>query len=125
MRFQNLYLWLVFLASLDIILTRFILFFSGVELNPIAIWVMEKGGIVGLSIFKFSAVVFVILVCEFIARVRPRTARRLAIICVVISMVPVVWSSILMVSMLMADELPPIESVEEASVCMPLQVEQI
>jgi len=109
-RFPNLYLWLVFFASLDIIMTRLILFFSGRELNPIADLVIKSFGVPGMSVFKFGIVTFVILVCEFVARVRPKTAHMLAAFAVIVTAFPVVWSSVLVVKMSTAEELPPIET---------------
>ena len=108
--FPNLYLWLVFVASIDIILTRLVLFFSGTEINPIAALVIKWFGIPGMSAFKFSVVAFVVIVCEFVGRVRWRTARNLAVFAVAISAFPVVWSSVLIMTMIINDDIPPIET---------------
>ncbi|MDG1838064.1 MAG: DUF5658 family protein, partial [Phycisphaerales bacterium] len=108
--FPNLYLWLVFVASIDIILTRLVLFFSGTEMNPIAALVIKWFGIPGMSVFKFSVVAFVVIVCEFIGRVRWSTARNLAIFAVAASAFPVVWSCVLIMSMIINDDIPPIET---------------
>ena len=107
--FPNLYLWLVFLASLDIILTRVILFFSGVEMNPIAQMVIEAFGVPGMAIFKFAVVSFVIIVCEIVGRTRRTTAQKLAVFAVVITGFPVVWSSVLVGSIIVTGEVPPLE----------------
>ena len=108
--FPNLYLWLVFFASLDIVLTRFILFFSGTEINPIADLVIKSFGVPGMSIFKFSVVTFVILVCEIVGRTRRVTAHKLAVFAVIITGFPVVWSTTLLASIIVrGGELPPIE----------------
>lgn len=108
--FPNLYLWLVFFASLDIIMTRLILFFRGTEINPIANVVIEAFGVPGMSFFKFGIVVFVICVCEFVCRIRPRTAKLLAVFSVVVTAFPVAWSMVLVLSLTMADKLPPVET---------------
>ena len=107
--FPNLYLWLVFFASLDIVLTRVILFFSGVEINPVASMVIETFGVPGMSVFKFAVVSFVIIVCEIVGRTRVVTAKRLAVFAVVITGFPVVWSSVLVGSIIVDGELPPLE----------------
>jgi hypothetical protein len=107
--FPNLYLWLVFFASLDIILTRVILFFSGVEMNPIAQMVIEKFGVPGMAVFKFAVVSFVIIVCEVVGRTRRPTAQKLAVFAVLITGFPVVWSSVLVGSIIATGELPLLE----------------
>jgi hypothetical protein len=107
--FPNLYLWLVFFASLDIILTRVILFFSGVEMNPIAQMVIEKFGVPGMAVFKFAVVSFVIIVCEIVGRTRRMTAQKLAVFAVLITAFPVVWSCVLVGSIIATGELPPLE----------------
>ncbi len=107
--FPNLYLWLVFLASLDIIMTRVILFFSGVEMNPIAQMVIDAYGVPGMAVFKFSVVSFVIIVCEIVGRTRRTTAQKLAVFAVLITGFPVVWSGVLVGSIIASGELPPLE----------------
>jgi len=96
-RYPTLYLWLVFLSSLDVILTRVILFFGGIEVNPIADRVIEEFGVPGMSLFKFSIVAFVIVICEFVASRRPKVGRNLALAAVLITCVPVLWSSSLLI----------------------------
>jgi len=108
--YPNLYLWLVFFGSLDIMLTRLILFFSGVEVNPIADWILKSWGIPGISAFKFGVIVFVILVCEFVGRLRARTGKALAIFAVSVTGLPVAWSLSLLTGLLVKGELPPIET---------------
>ena len=95
-QYPNLYLWLVFLSSLDVILTRVILFFGGMEVNPIAGQVIESFGVPGMSLFKFSIVAFVIVICEFVGHSRRVTGRNLALAAVLITCVPVLWSSVLL-----------------------------
>jgi hypothetical protein len=108
--FPNLYLWLVFVASIDIVLTRLILFFSGSEINPVAAMVISTFGVPGMSIFKYSLVAFVIVVCEIVGRIRWKQARALAIFAVAISSFPVVWSSVLICGLIISGETPPIET---------------
>jgi len=99
--FPNLYLWLVFLSALDVVLTRIILYFGGIEVNPVADWVINIGGQMGMSLFKFFIVAFVILVCEYAATLDVKTARRLAIAGCCITALPVLWSSGLVLDMIM------------------------
>ena len=109
-RFPNLYLWLVFLSALDVALTRVILYFGGIEVNPLAQWVIDQGGQMGMCLFKFAIVVFVILVCEYTARLNFGSARRLALAGCIISAFPVVWSCGLIVEMIVTFQ-PGTESI--------------
>tara|TARA_B100000405_G_C16373687_1_gene296537 strand:- start:38 stop:478 length:441 start_codon:yes stop_codon:yes gene_type:complete len=97
----NLYFYLIFVSALDVLFTRVILFFGGTEVNPIADFIIVHWGRLGMSIFKFIIVGFVIIACEFIARRKPRTSRRLAIASIVISSVPVVWSCLIISSLIL------------------------
>ncbi|MCP4758134.1 MAG: hypothetical protein GY894_11390 [Planctomycetes bacterium] len=108
--FPSLYLWLVFFGSLDIMLTRLILFFSGVELNPIAQMILESWGVPGISVFKFSVIAFVIIVCEIVGRAQIKTAKGLALFAVIVTAFPVIWSSVLLISVMLSGELPPTEN---------------
>ena len=92
MRYQNTYVWLLLAASLDIMLTGIVLFLGGTEVNWLADRVLEKYHFPGMIAFKFGLVVFVILMCEFIGRMRDQTGRRLAFWAVVINFFPVVWT---------------------------------
>jgi hypothetical protein len=100
-RHPNLYLWLIFVSALDVILTRVILFFGGTEVNPVADFILQHWGRLGMSIFKFTIVGFVIIACEFIARRKPATSRRLAIASIIISMMPVLWSCLIITSLIL------------------------
>ncbi len=88
--FPDQYAWLVFVSAMDLMLTWLILQLGGREVNPVADWILAAAGHGGLVVFKFAVVVFVILVCEFIARRQWRTARELAWVAVIISALPVV-----------------------------------
>lgn len=92
MRYQNTYVWLLLAASLDIILTWTVLFLGGSEVNWLADRVLDKYHFPGMIVFKLGLVVFVILMCEFIGRMRDKTGRRLAFWAVVINFFPVVWT---------------------------------
>ena len=105
-RHPNLYLWLIFVSALDVILTRVVLFFGGTEINPVADYVLLNWGRLGISLFKFIIVGFVIIVCEYIALRSHVISKRLAIVSIMISLVPVIWSCII-ISMLIID--PPVQ----------------
>ncbi len=92
-RYPSLYLWLVFLSSLDVILTRVILFFGGIEVNPIADVIIQQFGVPGMTMFKFTIVIFVILIAEYVGSIRARLGKSLMLAAVLINCVPVCWSS--------------------------------
>ena len=89
MRFPSAYLWLVFLSSLDIMLTWVILSLKGQELNPIANAVIQHSGLTGMIIFKYSLTIFVIIMCEIIGRKKNRTAKMLITFGVVLTCIPI------------------------------------
>ena len=97
MVFQELYIWLVFVSSLDIMLTWVILRNGGEEVNPVAKLVIDAWGLNGAILFKFALVTFVIVSCEVVSRVRPRTAHGLIWFGVLISAFPPVWSIYLLI----------------------------
>ncbi len=92
MRYQSAYLWFVFVSSLDIMLTWAILQRDGTEVNPLAARVIEMWGLPGAIGFKFSLMLFVILVCEWVGRLRDPLARKLVVTATVVSAMPVIWS---------------------------------
>ena len=96
MRYQEQYVWLIFVSSLDIMLTWQILRSGGEEVNPVANAVIETWGLGGAVAFKFALMLFVIIACEVVGRVREKTARRLVYFAIAISAFPPVWSIVLM-----------------------------
>ncbi len=92
MRFQEHDVWLIFVSSLDIMLTWVILRNGGEEVNPVARLVIDAWGLNGAIAFKFALMLFVIVSCEVIARVRPVTARLLIWFGVLVSAFPPIWS---------------------------------
>ncbi len=96
MRFQNSYVWLVFVSSLDIMLTWRILDRGGTEVNPVAALVIDAWGMHGAIAFKFAVMTGVIVMCEALARMRLSAGRFLATAAVAISATPVAWSLFLL-----------------------------
>ena len=92
MRYQEQYVWLIFVSSLDIMLTWQILRSGGEEVNPVARLVIDAWGLGGAVAFKFALMLFVIISCEVIGREKDRLARRLIYFAIVISAFPPVWS---------------------------------
>lgn len=94
--YPNEYVWFVFFSSLDVMLTWAILKRDGAEVNPIAKYVIDLWGLNGAIAFKFSLMIFVIIVCEIVGRTRPAAARRLIRLCIFVSALPVTWSLLLL-----------------------------
>ena len=93
MRYQNAYVWLVLVSSLDVMLTLVVLVaMGGFEVNPVAAAVIDTHGYVWAIIFKFAIVVLVVLICEVVGRVHDRSGRKLARTAVVINSLPVVYT---------------------------------
>jgi hypothetical protein len=96
MHFQNDYVWIIFVSSLDIMLTWKILDAGGIEVNPVAALVIDEWGMHGAIAFKFALMMWVIVICEVLARLRRRAGKFLAVTAIVISASPVVWSLFLL-----------------------------
>ncbi|MSR69458.1 MAG: hypothetical protein EXS17_03840 [Phycisphaerales bacterium] len=93
LRYQDEYVWFIFFAAMDIMLTWYILERrGGEEVNPVADAVIASWGLWGAIGFKFSLVLFVIIACEWISRDRPVVAHRLVWTGIAISAVPVFYS---------------------------------
>ena len=90
--YPNFYVWYVFLSSLDIMMTWIILSppFEGREVNWLANWIIQHGGMHAMIPYKFALVGLVIAVCEIVGRIRPNTGERLAAWSVAITCIPVV-----------------------------------
>lgn len=98
----NLYCWYLLVATLDVVLTFVILSLNGVELNPLADHLWQRGDLWGLVFLKYTSVALVIGICEYLAyrssvayrdvvRSRFRNAsRHLAWCAIAISMFPVI-----------------------------------
>ncbi len=97
MRYQEGYVWFLLFASLDIILTWYILRKGGTEVNPLAKIVIDRWDLAGAIAFKFSIVLFVIVTCEIVGRHKDQVGRRLTVVAIALSIFPVVWSLTLLV----------------------------
>ncbi len=99
MLFPDAYVWMIFFATLDVILTALVLTFDGDghvdttrEIKPIARAIIEHWQMAGAMVFKYALVLLAIVICEIVGRNKKPTGRRLAWTCVLISAFPVVWS---------------------------------
>jgi hypothetical protein len=96
MRYQNAYVWLLLLSSVDVIFTWHILRRGGLELNPIAKLIIDKWELPGAIAFKFALVMFVIVSSEIVGRKRDKWGRGLIYSAVGIALFPVAWSLVLL-----------------------------
>jgi len=93
MRFQDAYVWFVLFSTLDVVLTWHILERrGGAELNPVAALLIQHWGFMGAVGLKYGLVLVVVIACEWIARRRVRTAKRVAWLAVAVSLTPPLWS---------------------------------
>lgn len=95
--YPRLYTWVVFLASMDIIMTWVILHMGGSEVNALAATVIERWGLVGMIVLKFVSIIAVVLISEFVGRRKHTTGRWLVMATIVISVLPVTLSFALLV----------------------------
>lgn len=96
MIFEDLYVWLIFVSSMDIMLTWLILGIGGSEVNPVANAVLAVHGFWGMIAFKFAIVMLVVIACEIVGRAEQLKGKRLAMAAVGISSVPLFWSMYLL-----------------------------
>ncbi len=111
--YPNLYVWFIFFASLDIMCTYLVMhpnvFYlepvqiidertnqidyliepRGYEVNQLAAWVIDRYGVPGKVVYKFSLVTLVVLICEYIGRRQFSKGRRLAEWAVALTFIPV------------------------------------
>lgn len=90
--YPNCYVWYVFLASLDVMMTWIILSppFLGREVNWLANWIIQRGGMHAMIPYKFALVFVVITICEIVGRADRNRGRRLAEWSVAITSIPVI-----------------------------------
>lgn len=94
--YPNPYAWFLLLSALDVMLTGIALTVGAYEANPVAAWFLERYGVGGLILLKFTAVPTVILLCEYIGRKKPPTGRRLVEWVVALSAIPIVLTLVLL-----------------------------
>jgi len=88
-RYPNLYVWFVFLAAMDVMMTWLVLAAGGNEENVLAHWFLAKWGLPGMVVLKFTAVIVVVFICELVGRFREATGQNLARFAVAINVIPV------------------------------------
>ena len=86
--FPRHYLLYILLAAVDVLVTASILNGGGREINALAAQVIEWFGGMGMTLYKFTLVAIVLVICEVVARSKPRLGRGLAVTAVLVSLVP-------------------------------------
>ena len=99
-RYPDHYSWLVFVAALDAMLTYCVLRLGGREVNALANAVLQWAGWHGMVVYKFALIVLVIVLCEVIGRRDDRWGRRLGVIGIGITWVPIVLAFLLLAAKL-------------------------
>lgn len=88
--YPSLYAWYILAATLDIIVTHQILHeFQGSEVNKLADALIRRYGVAGMIGLKYSSIVIVLAVCEFVGRRHHWLGKRLAVAAICISAFPV------------------------------------
>ena len=98
MLYQQAYVWVIFLAALDVMLTWLILTRQGIEVNPVAHMVISDWGMEGATAFKFALVMLALVICEVVGRRRPVTGLLLSVGAALINALPVGWSLTLIIT---------------------------
>lgn len=109
--YPNSYVWYVFFASLDIMMTWIILHLDGREVNWLARMVIETGGLAGTVLYKFALVLLVVVICEIVGRFNDAKGRKLAEWSVAITIVPVAFAALQLAVLFFGasdDDFPPI-----------------
>ncbi|MEM6392102.1 MAG: DUF5658 family protein [Planctomycetota bacterium] len=98
--FPHAYTWIVFLSAMDVLFTKVVLALGGREVNPVAETVINGYGLPGTLLFKFTLVVGFLLICEYVGRQSESTGRFMSRTGLVIAAFPIVWSSLLLASVI-------------------------
>lgn len=61
----------------------------GEEVNPIAAWVIQRGGLPGKVLYKFALVLMIVSICEYVGRRRYALGKRIAEWAVALTAIPV------------------------------------
>lgn len=93
--YPDVYCWILLGATLDILVTTCILGLGGSEANPIALAVLDFGGLPAMTGYKLALMTLVIVVCEAVGRRDGRCGGRLARFAVAANALPVVYGAAL------------------------------
>ncbi len=80
----------------DLFLTARIFHHGGEEVNPVGVWILERFGLAGFSLFKFGLVALAVIVIELIYRRNAPLARRLMNAANLVYLGVVLWECVLL-----------------------------
>ena len=63
----------------DLVLTAVSFYYGGMEVNPVADWVLHSYDLRAMAFYKFALVTVVVLICQFIYPSHPKSARGILI----------------------------------------------
>jgi len=119
MRYQNAYVWLVFVSVLDVYLTLLVLcLWKGHEVNPLAALIIAHMGFRWTAVFKLALILLVIIICEVVGRADDRTGRILAAVAIVIGAIPVTYTF----ALLFRETPPEDKALQDALGCVVTQL---
>ncbi len=88
--YPNHYAWYVLVSFLDVMLTvKLLLHLGAREVNTIAQFSIELFGTWGLIGLKTLSMVVVVLICEFVGRRQQPLGRKIAVMAIAVSLIPV------------------------------------
>lgn len=90
------YAGFVLMNLFDLFLTVRIFNHGGEEVNPVGVWVLERGGFTAFAFFKFGLVALVIVTAEAIYRRQPDRARRLIHAANLVYLGVILWECVLL-----------------------------
>jgi hypothetical protein len=98
--YPTIYSWFLFAASLDVLLTWLILGLGGGEANYLADRVFVAAGFPGIVALKFTSVIIVVLICEYVGQRRYDIGRRLAGLAAAVNCVPILLAAVIVADFL-------------------------
>ena len=90
--YPKIYVWYLFISTLDLIFTWIILHVGGAEMNFLADWVIGRFDLPGIVVFKYGLVLLVITICEIVGRTDFRRGKHLGEWAVGLTFIPVVMA---------------------------------
>jgi heme/copper-type cytochrome/quinol oxidase subunit 3 len=97
-RYPNGYVWLVFVATLDVFFTYIVLRLGGREVNPVAAHVISHWDVPGMVTFKLCLITLAIVIAEEVGRRDDRLGRRFVGYAIALSLAPVTLAILLLLA---------------------------
>jgi hypothetical protein len=94
--YREFHIWLLILASLDIVLTFAVLRLGGEETNVVARAAFAWGGLAGMVALKSAGVLTVLGICEYVGRERLDLGRRVMGCAIAANTAPVAMAGVIL-----------------------------